>query len=124
VFARPWTGSPREQADGTAQEHLDTVGGHAISGIEAIGGTPAVRLERVAGGDSAEVWVKLEGANPTGSYEDRMALAMIEGIFSGPSTGANLVAALRIAKRLGTGHRVVTLQVDSGLKYLAGRLYD
>jgi cysteine synthase len=49
--------------------------------------------------------------------------ARIEGIFSGPSTGANLVAALRTARRLGPGHRVVTVQVDSGLKYLAGTLY-
>jgi cysteine synthase len=47
-----------------------------------------------------------------------------EGIFSGPSTGANLAAALDIASRLGPGHRVVTLQVDSGLKYLAGALYS
>jgi cysteine synthase A len=46
------------------------------------------------------------------------------GIFSGPSTGANLVAAAQIARRLGTGHRVVTLQVDSGLKYLGGPLYS
>jgi len=46
-----------------------------------------------------------------------------EGIFSGPSTGANLAAALGIARRLGPGHRVVTLQVDSGLKYLTGPLY-
>lgn len=49
--------------------------------------------------------------------------ARTEGIFSGPSTGANLVAALQIARRLGPGHRVVTLQVDSGLKYLAGSVY-
>jgi cysteine synthase A len=49
--------------------------------------------------------------------------ARTEGIFSGPSTGANLVAALGVARRLGPGHRVVTLQVDSGLKYLAGTLY-
>jgi cysteine synthase A len=49
--------------------------------------------------------------------------ARTEGIFSGPSTGANLVAALALARRLGPGHRVVTLQVDSGLKYLAGSLY-
>jgi len=49
--------------------------------------------------------------------------ARTEGIFSGPSTGANLVAALGVARRLGPGHRVVTLQVDSGLKYLAGSLY-
>jgi cysteine synthase A len=47
-----------------------------------------------------------------------------EGIFSGPSTGANLAAALMIARRLGPGHRVVTVQVDSGLKYLAGQLYS
>ena len=47
-----------------------------------------------------------------------------EGIFSGPSTGANLAAALKIAGRLGPGHRVVTLQVDSGLKYLTGPLYS
>ncbi len=50
--------------------------------------------------------------------------ARSEGIFSGPSTGANLVAALGIARRLGPGHRVVTVQVDSGLKYLSGELYS
>jgi cysteine synthase len=47
-----------------------------------------------------------------------------EGIFSGPSTGANLAAALDIARRLGPGHRMVTVQVDSGLKYLSGPLYS
>jgi cysteine synthase A len=49
--------------------------------------------------------------------------ARTEGVFSGPSTGANLIAALGLARRLGAGHRVVTVQVDSGLKYLAGSLY-
>ena len=47
-----------------------------------------------------------------------------EGVWSGPSTGASLVAALALARRLGTGARVVTIQVDSGLKYLAGELYS
>ena len=47
----------------------------------------------------------------------------VEGLFSGPSTGANLVAALELARRLGPGRRVVTIQVDSGLKYLAGAVY-
>jgi cysteine synthase len=50
--------------------------------------------------------------------------ARADGIFSGPSTGANIVAALSVAARLGPGHRVVTIQVDSGLKYLAGQLYS
>lgn len=47
--------------------------------LSAIGSTPVVRADRLAGPGSAEVWVKLESANPTGSYKDRMALAMIEG---------------------------------------------
>jgi cysteine synthase A len=46
-----------------------------------------------------------------------------DGIFSGPSTGANIVAALQLARRLGPGYKVATVQVDSGLKYLAGHLY-
>jgi cysteine synthase A len=46
-----------------------------------------------------------------------------EGLLSGPSTGANIAAALMVARRLGPGRRVVTTQVDSGLKYLAGDLY-
>jgi cysteine synthase len=49
--------------------------------------------------------------------------AQEEGLISGPSTGANIAAALALARRLGSGRRVVTIQVDSGLKYLAGDLY-
>ncbi len=46
--------------------------------LGAIGNTPVVKLERVTPSDSADVYVKLESFNPTGSYKDRMALAMIE----------------------------------------------
>lgn len=195
--------------------------------LAAIGMTPVVRLSRVVEPGMAEVWVKLESYNPTGSYKDRMALAMIEGaeragklrpgqpvveytggstgsslalvcsikgyplrivssdafapakvrtmrafgaagthriegggtgfvppqlstdeideviavstadasamarraaredgIWSGPSTGANITAALSVARRLGAGRRVATIQVDSGLKYLAGEIYS
>ncbi len=49
----------------------------AQSILETIGGTPHVRLHRLYG-DRAEVWVKLERANPGGSIKDRIALAMIE----------------------------------------------
>ena len=45
-----------------------------------------------------------------------------EGVFSGPSTGANLVAARAVASSSARA-TVVTTQVDSGLKYLAGALY-
>jgi cysteine synthase len=46
-----------------------------------------------------------------------------EGLFSGPSTGANITAALELARRVGPDGRVVTIQVDSGLKYLGGGVY-
>jgi cysteine synthase A len=57
------------------------------------------------------------------AFQTARRAARDEGVFSGPSTGANLAAALGIARRLGPGHRVITLQVDSGLKYLTGQLY-
>ncbi len=50
-------------------------------------------------------------------------LAREEGIFGGTSSGANVFAALHEAQRLGPGHRVVTVVVDSGLKYLQGEPY-
>jgi cysteine synthase len=46
--------------------------------LDAIGDTPLVRLHRIPP-EGAEIWVKLEYRNPTGSMKDRMALAMIEG---------------------------------------------
>ena len=50
-------------------------------------------------------------------------LAREEAIFGGTSSGANVVAALRVAQRLGPGAKVVTLSVDSGLKYLSTEVY-
>ena len=50
-------------------------------------------------------------------------LAREEGIFAGISSGLNVVGALQLAQELGPGHTVVTVAVDSGLKYLAGDLY-
>ncbi|MEQ5790742.1 cysteine synthase family protein [Muricauda sp. NFXS6] len=71
---------------------------------QLIGNTPLVRLERLVTGDMADVYVKFEGANPTGSMKDRMALSMIEGAekrgdllpggkvveYTGGSTGSSL----------------------------------
>lgn len=50
-------------------------------------------------------------------------LAREEGIFAGTSTGLNVVAALQLAAELGSGTRVATVAVDTGLKYLAGDLF-
>jgi cysteine synthase len=47
--------------------------------LDAIGNTPLVRLRKCAPENGAELWLKLEYYNPTGSMKDRMALAMIDG---------------------------------------------
>lgn len=51
-------------------------------------------------------------------------LAREEALFAGTSAGGNVVAALRVAERLGPGKTVVTLLCDSGLKYLSTDLYS
>ena len=72
--------------------------------LEASGDTPLVELHRVVPPGAARLFVKLESVNPTGSYKDRMALAMIEGAerrgdlkpgmrvleYTGGSTGSSL----------------------------------
>ncbi|HJU42923.1 MAG TPA: cysteine synthase family protein [Vicinamibacterales bacterium] len=72
--------------------------------LKTIGNTPVVRLQRLVPPGAADVLVKLEYFNPTGSYKDRMALAMIEGAerrgtlkpgmrvieYTGGSTGSSL----------------------------------
>src|SRR5262245_4433131 len=72
--------------------------------MPAIGNTPLIKLERLAEPGCAEIYVKYECGNPTGSMKDRMALAMIEGAekrgelkpggtvveYTGGSTGSSL----------------------------------
>ena len=72
--------------------------------MPAIGNTPLIKLERLVQPGWADIYVKYEGANPTGSMKDRMALAMIEGAekrgqlqpggkvveYTGGSTGSSL----------------------------------
>ena len=84
----------------------------ASSVLHAIGNTPVVRLRAVVPPGAADVLVKLEFFNPTGSYKDRMALAMIEGAekrgvlkpgmrvveFTGGSTGSSLAMVCAVKK--------------------------
>ena len=57
------------------------------------------------------------------AMETARLLAREEGIFAGTSTGGNVAVALRVAERLGPDHTVVTVAVDSGMKYLSTVLY-
>ena len=51
-------------------------------------------------------------------------LASLEGLMCGISSGSNVAAALRLAKKLGKGKRVVTLLPDTGERYFSTRLFD
>ncbi|HSE27694.1 MAG TPA: cysteine synthase family protein [Gemmatimonadales bacterium] len=89
-----------------------------------LGGTPGPhKIEGVGIGYTPPLWepALVDEILPVGTAEAKaMArrLAREEGLFAGTSSGANVVAALRIAERLGPGATVVTLMADSGLKYL------
>jgi cysteine synthase len=91
------------------------------SALLAIGNTPVVRLRKVVTPSMAEVLVKLEYYNPTGSYKDRMALAMIEGAeargelrpgmrvveWTGGSTGSSLAMVCAVK-----GYRFTPISSD------------
>jgi cysteine synthase A len=94
----------------------------APSVLHAIGRTPVVRLRAVVPPNAADVVVKLEFYNPTGSYKDRMALAMIEGAekrgalkpgmrvveFTGGSTGSSLAMVCAVK-----GYPLILLSSDA-----------
>jgi cysteine synthase A len=89
--------------------------------LETIGNTPLVRLSRCAPPNGAELWLKLEYRNPTGSMKDRMALAMVEGaerdglISSGDTvveyTGGSTGPALALVCRA-KGYRALIVIAD------------
>jgi cysteine synthase A len=51
------------------------------------------------------------------------SVARKEGVFAGTSSGGNICAALRVAEMLGPNATIVTLSIDTGLKYLSTDLY-
>lgn len=92
----------------------DPPGPHKIEGV-GIGHRPPLWDDSVAGEIIA---VKTDDAK-----EMARRLAREEGLFAGTSSGANVIAAIGVAQRLGPGATVVTLMADSGLKYLNTDVY-
>jgi cysteine synthase A len=87
------------------------------------------KIEGVGAGFVVPLWDEtLADEIQTVSTQEAMAtarsLARQEGIFAGTSTGGNVAVALRVAERLGRDQTVVTVAVDSGLKYLSTALYS
>jgi cysteine synthase A len=94
-----------------------------------LGGQPGPhKIEGVGIGYTPPLWepALVDGILAVGTDDAKAMtrrLAREEALFAGTSSGANVVAALRVAQRLGPGAKVVTLMADSGLKYLSTDVY-
>ena len=89
-------------------------GSHDVEGI-GIGFVPPLL--------DGELYDEARGIDEKEARRTVRLLAKEEGIFAGTSSGLNVVGALQLAEELGEGKTVVTVAVDTGLKYLASDLY-
>lgn len=103
-----------EPANSRALSGNPPFGGHRLEGMGP-GFKPAIYRQDLAD--------EIAAVGDEDAYRMARNLATMEGLFAGISSGANVFVALDLARRLGPGHRVVTLLCDSGLKYLQDDLY-
>jgi cysteine synthase A len=101
----------------------------AESAVLSGGPTGSHRIEGIGIGFIPPLWEPqqvdvVEQVSSEEAIDMARRLAREEGIFAGTSSGGNVVAALRAAKRLGPKATVATVIVDSGLRYLSTGLYS
>ncbi|MBL8687870.1 MAG: cysteine synthase family protein [Rhodospirillaceae bacterium] len=95
----------------------------AESAVLSGGPSGAHKIDGVGAGFVVPLWRKdlpdaIEPVSTEDAVQMALRLAREEGVFCGTSTGANVVASLRLAERLGPGSTVVTIMCDTGMKYL------
>ncbi len=141
-----------QQADGAVDAFVHAVGtAHSIHGVAqalrahrsdiavmavepaesaVLSGRPtgSHRIEGIGIGFLPPLWQPdqvdgIEQVSTADAWTMSRRLAREEGLFAGASSGANVVAALRIAERLGPDATAVTILCDSGLRYLSTELY-
>jgi len=93
------------------------------------GKTGSHRVEGIATGRTLHLLKKSDydeakAIEENDARETARQLAVKEGIFAGTSSGLNVKAAIEIGKQLGPKHTIVTVACDSGMKYLAGDLFN
>jgi cysteine synthase B len=90
---------------------------HGLEGMKHIATTirPKIFDESIA---DSKIAVKTEDA-----YKTARLLALKEGLFVGISSGANVFAALELAKRLPKGSRIATILCDNGYRYMSEPLW-
>jgi cysteine synthase len=99
----------------------------AESPVLAGGRSGAHKIDGIGVGFLPPLWRKelvdrIEPVSTEASRAMALRLAREEGLFAGTSTGGNVVAALRLAETLGPHATIVTVMVDTGMKYL--RTFD
>lgn len=119
-------GSLRGTAEGLKRRHesLKVIAVEpAESPVLSGGNSGSHKIDGVGAGFVVPLWKpelveRIEQVSTADATAMALRLAREEGLFAGTSTGGNVVAALRVAQELGAGATVVTLMVDSGMKYL------
>ena len=100
--------------------HVRALSGGDVSGKHKLEGIGSGFIPSICRIDLADEIVPVKDED---AQETARKLARIEGIFGGTTSGANVWAAIQRARELGPGKKIVTIIVDSGLKYLSGDLY-
>ncbi|MGO4816623.1 pyridoxal-phosphate dependent enzyme, partial [Cupriavidus sp. 2MCAB6] len=88
------------------------------------GATGAHKIDGIGAGYVVPLWEKdiadrIDLVSTEEAATMARRLAREEGLFAGTSTGANVVAALRLAEQFGPGATIVTVMCDTGMKYLS-----
>lgn len=97
----------------------------AESPVLSGGKTGSHKIDGIGAGFVVPLWhariaEQIELVSTEEATEMAFRLAREEGLFAGTSTGANVVAASRVAESLGAGATVVSVMCDTGMKYLKG----
>jgi len=100
--------------------HVRSLSGGDISGTHKLEGIGSGFVPAICRLDLAD---EIMAVSDEDAYATARQLARVEGIFGGTTSGANVWAAIQRARTIGPGKKIVTIIVDSGLKYLNGDLY-
>jgi len=119
-------GSLRGNAEGLRRHHkrIRIVAVEPAESAVLSGGQPgAHKIDGVGAGFVVPLWQngiadQIESVSTEEAMAMALRLAREEGLFAGTSTGANVLAALRVAEQLGRDATIVTIMCDTGMKYL------
>ena len=100
--------------------HVRALSGGDISGSHKLEGIGSGFVPSICRLDLAD---EIMAVSDEDAYDIARKLARTEGIFGGTTSGANVWAAIQRSRVIGAGKKIVTIIVDSGLKYLNGDLY-